>query len=432
VKFHQIIKSLLPVICCSSATGLWTGCASPRNSRASGRAEQPESLVLKNLLEQNSGAFDTILKNADTFRVQVLYTQIDRKKNNKPVFTHHHFNADRQLYFYPASTVKLPIALLALEKLEQLKKFGIDRNTAMITETNYSGQTAVYNDPTANDGKPSIAHYIKKIFLVSNNDAFNRLYEFLGQEYINKALRKKSYNSSRISHRLSIDLPEIENRHTNPVKLLNDTGSVLYQQNGQSSTLKFSAQKVFIGRGYMKDQKLIHEPFDFSTKNEISLADLHLVLQSVLFPGSVRKKQRFKISEDDRRFVLQYMSQYPSEALYPQYDSSVWDASGKLLLWGFQKAAIPKHIRIFNKVGGAYGFLTDVAYVVDFEKKIEFIVSATIYCNTDGIINDDRYDYEKYGFSFMKYVGQVLYDYEVSRDRKHLPDLTEFKMVYEK
>jgi hypothetical protein len=233
-------------------------------------------------------------------------------------------------------------------------------------------------------------------------------------------------------HRLSVDLPEIENRHTNPVKMLYDTGYVLYQQNGQASTLKFSTQKVFIGRAYMKDQKLIQEPVDFSVKNEISLADLNLVLQSVLFPKSVRKKQRFRISEDDRKFVLQYMSQYPSETLYPQYDSSVWDASGKLLLWGFRKEALPKHIRIFNKVGGAYGFLTDVAYIVDFERKIEFMVSATIYCNTDGIINDDRYDYEKYGFSFMKYVGQVLYDYEVSRNRKHLPDLTEFKMVYEK
>ena len=348
------------------------------------------------------------------------------------MFTRHYFNVDRQRYFYPASTVKLPIALLALEKLQQLKKYGIDRNTAMITETDYTGQTAVYNDPTASDGKPSIAHYIKKIFLVSNNDAFNRLYEFLGQEYINKTLAKKSYNSSRILHRLSVDLTEIENSHTNPVKMLNDTGYVLYQQNGQASALKFSPQKVFIGRGYMKDQKLIQEPVDFSLKNEISLVDLHLILQGVLFPKSVRKKQRFRISEGDRKFVLQYMSQYPSETLYPQYDSSVSDASGKLLLWGFRKEALPKHIRIFNKVGGAYGFLTDVAYIVDFERKIEFMVSATIYCNTDGIINDDRYDYEKYGFSFMKYVGQVLYDYEITRNRKHLPDLTEFKMEYEK
>ena len=200
----------------------------------------PESLVLKNLLERNPGPFDSILKHADTFRVQVLYTRIDRKRNNKPLLTHHYFNVNRQLYFYPASSVKLPISLMALEKLEQLKKYRIDRNTAMITETDYSRQPPVYNDPTSSDGKPSIAHYIKKIFLVSNNDAFNRLYEFLGQEYTNNTLRKKSYSSSRIVHRLSIDLSEIENRHTNPVKFLNDTGTVVYEQNGQSSTLNFS------------------------------------------------------------------------------------------------------------------------------------------------------------------------------------------------
>ena len=51
----------------------------------------------------------------------------------------------------------------------------------MITEKGFSGQTAVYNDPTTPDGRPTIAHYMKKIFLVSDNDAFNRLYQFLGR-----------------------------------------------------------------------------------------------------------------------------------------------------------------------------------------------------------------------------------------------------------
>ncbi len=54
----------------------------------------------------------------------------------------------------------------------------------MITEAEDENQTRVYNDPTTEDGRPTVAHYIKKILLVSDNDAFNRLYEFLGQEYI--------------------------------------------------------------------------------------------------------------------------------------------------------------------------------------------------------------------------------------------------------
>jgi beta-lactamase class A len=78
----------------------------------------------------------------------------------------------------------------------------------MITESNYSGQTPVYNDPTTPDGKPNIEQYVKKIFLVSDNDAFNRLYEFLGPEAINEKLNKMGYTEAQIRHRLDISLSE--------------------------------------------------------------------------------------------------------------------------------------------------------------------------------------------------------------------------------
>ena len=52
-------------------------------------------------------------------------------------------------YFYPASTVKLPVAILALQKLNELKITGLDKRSMMITEADHSGQTEVYNDPSA-------------------------------------------------------------------------------------------------------------------------------------------------------------------------------------------------------------------------------------------------------------------------------------------
>src|SRR5213075_1326575 len=107
-------------------------------------------------------------------------------------------------YFYPASTVKFPVCLLALQRLNELKEKGIDKNTTMITETGTELQTAVYNDPSTPDGRPNIGQYIKKVLMVSDNDAFNRLYEFLGQEYINDELHKKGYSSAQILHHLDI------------------------------------------------------------------------------------------------------------------------------------------------------------------------------------------------------------------------------------
>ena len=146
---------------------------------------------LASLLKQNPQYFDSILNHQKDWNVQIIYTQINRGRNGIAGLKHHYFNVNAARYFYPASTVKLPIVLLALQKLNELKDKGIDRNTTMITETAFSGQTAVYNDPTTATGKPTITQYIKKILMVSDNDAFNRLYEFLGQEYINSELHKK-------------------------------------------------------------------------------------------------------------------------------------------------------------------------------------------------------------------------------------------------
>ena len=149
-------------------------------------------------------------------RVQVIYTQIDRDQRNNPRFTHFYYNLQPDLYFYPASTVKMPVAVLALQKLNEQGIPGLNRNTTMVHEAAFSGQTPVYNDPTSPDGRPTVGHYIKKIFLVSDNDAYNRLYEFLGQEYINTELHKRGYDSAQIIHRLDIALSEEENRATNP------------------------------------------------------------------------------------------------------------------------------------------------------------------------------------------------------------------------
>ena len=169
---------------------------------------------------------------------------------------------------------------------------------------------------------------------------------------------------------------------------------------------------------------------DFSTKNKIGLADLHAILVGLVFPNSVNPAQRFNITAEDRNFMLKHMSQLPSESVSPPYSADTatyWPAYSKFLLLGSQKGLIPKNIRIFNKEGDAYGQLTDVAYIVDFDKKIEFFLSCTIYCNKDGILNDDIYEYETIGFPFMKNLGQLIYGLETKRSRKNIPDLSSFQ-----
>ena len=390
--------------------------------------------MLVQLLKQYPEYFDTVLKNTRQWNVQFIYTQIDKGANGIPALKNYYYNVNPANYFYPASTVKLPICLLALQRLNELKQQGIDKNSTMITEAKAAGQTPVYNDPATPDGKPSIAQYIKKILLVSDNDAFNRLYEFLGRKYINEQLHQKGYNNVQILHRLSIPLTQQQNRATNPINFFGPDNRIIYGQPAQYDSSIYEKRLDSLGSGYLKSDSLINNPMDFSEKNRVSLQDLHNILLSIVFPEKVTASQRFNITADDRNFLLKYMSELPTESQYPPYAAdtvSYWPAYCKFLLFGSEAGALPKNIRIFNKVGDAYGQLIDVAYIVDFDKKIEFFLSATMYCNSDGILNDDKYDYETIGFPFMKRLGEVIYQHELNRQKKIEPDLSKLIFNYD-
>ena len=392
-----------------------------------------DSLAVQ-LLQQYPEYFDSVLTNKKQWNVQFIYTSIDKGVNGIPALHNYYFNLDPHQYFYPASTVKLPICLLALQRLNELKQHGIDRNTTMITEQAQQSQTPVYNDPTTPDGKPTIAQYIKKILMVSDNDAYNRLYEFLGREYINQQLHQKGYEEVQLLHRLSIPLSQNQNRATNPINFLDSSNKIVYSQPMRYDSSKYDHRQDSLGTGYYSGDKLVEGSMDFSAKNRISLQDLHNILLSIVFPEKVMAFQRFNITADDRNFILKYMSQLPTESVYPPYAADTvnyWPAYCKFLLYGSKAGELPKNIRIFNKVGDAYGQMIDVAYIVDFDQKIEFFLSAIIYCNNDGILNDDKYDYDTIGFPFMKHLGEVFYQYELNRKKKIEPDLSSLKFSYD-
>jgi hypothetical protein len=395
------------------------------------QSEDSPDNELVSLLNQNPQYFDSILKNKDSLNVQVIYTKIDRDKDGEPIFTDYYFNVKNDKYYYPASTVKLPIAILALQKLNELKIEGLDMNTTMITEAADDAQTKVYNDPTTPDGRPTIAHYIKKILLVSDNDAFNRLYEFLGQQYINDNLHKMGYEDVQIIHRLNIFLTEAQNRSLNPVRFIDTSGKTIYEKPLEKSTMMYAPRNTRLGKGFMRGDQLVNEPFDFSKKNRMVLTDLHSIVRSVMFPGSVSAKQRFNLTKADYEFLHRYMSMLPRESAFPSYDTAEYpDTYVKHYMFGNDKKTIPPAIRIFNKTGDAYGFLIDASYVADFDNGVEFMITSMIACNSDGIFNDDHYDYDTLGYPFLKHLGQVIYDYEIKRERKYKPDLSTFRYVY--
>jgi len=72
--------------------------------------------LIEQLLKSNPTYFKHLTENPTKYRLQILYTQIDRDSKNQAQFTTHTYRVDPNEYFYPASTVKLAASVLALEK----------------------------------------------------------------------------------------------------------------------------------------------------------------------------------------------------------------------------------------------------------------------------------------------------------------------------
>ncbi|MFM1837059.1 MAG: hypothetical protein RJA04_1747 [Bacteroidota bacterium] len=388
--------------------------------------------LIEQLLKSNPTYFKHLTDNPSKYRLQILYTQIDRDSKNQAKFTTHAYRVDANEYFYPASTVKLAASVLALEKINQLK---IDKSTTFQTLKNRPTQLEILKDSTAANGLPSIEHYIKKILLVSDNEAYNRLYEFLGQKDFNKTMANKGFEGVRFTHRLQTSIPLLENQYTNPIQFMNEQGEVIWQQKEQFNNKQiFSSTPIILGKGVMNDSgRIIPHPVNFSFKNAYPLQAQHDFLKRLMFPGSFSKSEQFKLKAKDYTFLYRHMSQYPTESKYPSYqsDSTIGPAYCKFLYYGGDKnAKINPDVRIFNKVGDAYGFLLDNAYFVDFKQGVEFMLTATIYCNEDEIFNDDKYDYETVGFPFYKHLGEVIYNYELARKKVNQPNLDYLKFSY--
>ena len=390
--------------------------------------QYPDSPLLDSLLHTNP-ALAKVLSHPATYQLQLIYTQINRDAHNVPHFTQHTYHLNPRQYFNPASLVKLPVALLALEKLHTLPA-PVTRSTIMSTGTAWRCQTPVpFAAPADSDRQATVGNYIKRMLLVSDNLAYNRLYEFLGQKLLNERLQQLGYSGSRIVRRFA-PCDTAANRHTNPIAFHAATGDTLYKQPAQTNprTPAPPLGPVFAGRAYKVGSRLIHRPYEFTTANNLPLPDITALLQAALFPEATPAPQRPHLTPADHAFLRQYLHLTPHASRFSAYTPpKYFDAYKKYLYYGRRPEAQPQSgLRIFNIVGMSHGYLADVAYFADSLHQSEFLLSAVLYVNQDGIINDASYEYDTVGEPFLAQLGQLFYQYEARRPRRYRPDLTLF------
>lgn len=349
--------------------------------------ETPKNPIEKALASQNP-KIKTVMDNLDAHEVQILFTEVNRDANNTVSFTDYSFQVDDSTYFYPASSVKFPIAVLALEKLNEQKQF--NRDSKFYIE--------------GDSIETTFAKEITKIFAVSDNDAYNRLFEYLGKDAINKRLYGKGI-PSRISHRLSTENSD-ELTTKSLIFYLNDSTTTPTDEIINTSIKSLTLKKISKGIGYMEGDSLIQQPKDFSMKNYLPITSLHGIMKRIFFPENFPEKERFKLSDSDSGFLLNTMKILPKQAGY--HPEEYYDSYVKFFLYGDTKEPMPEDIEIYNKVGYAYGYLTDCAYIKNKKTNKEYIITATIHVNENQIFNDDNYEYESVGIPFLAELGREL------------------------
>ena len=370
------------------------------------------------------------IANNPEYELQIIYTQINRDAQNRPTFVPHTYHLNPRQYFNPASLVKLPVAALALEKLNDLNRPDITRRTILATGAAYRCQTPVpFAAPADSDHTATVGNYIKRMLLVSDNLAYNRLYEFLGQRPLNDRLVQLGYSNARITRRFA-PCDTTANRYTNPISFHTSQGDTIYKERAKFNPTSYNSPlgRVLKGRGHQAGRQVIPEPYDFTTANHLPLADITALLQSIIFPESVSQTQRLHLTPSDYAFLRRYLHATPHQSgFHPYTPARYFDAYKKYLYYG-RKPEIPYQpaLRIYNIVGMSHGYLADVAYFADSHHRSEFLLSAVLYVNKDGIINDGAYEYDSVGLPFLFQLGQVIQMYETQRPRLVRPNVAEF------
>lgn len=350
------------------------------------------------------------------YRLQIIYTQITRNSAGQPSFRHFYYRVDSTNYFYCASLVKLPCAILAMEKLNDLK---LDPETILFTDSANACQRSVRRDTTAINGYPSIAQYIRRMFLVSDNAAYGRVYEFLGADYLYDRLANLGYRHARIVHRFDGGCQGTDNLITNPVSFYSKDLKLLYHQeqglplrNYNNPLGPFKVGKAY----YNARNKRVDTPKDFTNMNYLSLQNIHSMLQRLVFNEHYPVAQQYHISRSQQQFMLQYLTMLPRESSHPSYDRSYHDSYKKYFVYGDSKKPIAdQDLKITNIVGQSYGFMVDCAYIHNEKAKVEFLLSAVIYANEDEVINDGKYEYNSLALPFLAELGRQVYHYELKR-----------------
>jgi hypothetical protein len=303
-------------------------------------------------------------------------------------------------YVYPASTVKLFAAMAAVEKLNALERehglgIGLDSPLELGPVREGEGWRGRVGDGQA---AITVREEIHKLFVVSDNQAFNRLYDFVGPEELNERIASWGLERTWVTHRLAGSFSAEENARAPEVVVRGERGEVRLPERRWAEMPSGAVREnrcrtgLLCGTAVMRGGEAVAGPIDFTERNRTTLEDLQRALYAMVeWAGDAR----LDVTKEQREFLLSAAGMLPRESIAPVYAETEYpDDHVKFLLPGLVRVRPLEEWRVVNKIGLAYGYVTENAVVEHVPTGRRMYVAAAIHRNPDGVFNDDAYDYD--------------------------------------
>ena len=359
----------------------------------------PIELVLK-----SDPYLKEIIKDKEDYEIQVMLTKINHD-NTKIDFQNYQYQHDENQYFYPASTIKLPIVVLTLKKINELRSKGSDITLkSKIILNNVDN----YSNFKLQDSITSFQNLIADIFLVSDNSASNILIDFIGYNYFNDEMQNAGFDRTYLNHKFNPDPYvnskwQISDLDNNIISSINDNQKII-KADDKINGLDKGERRYFNG-------EILDESLNFSEKNRFSITDMHNLIKYIFYPEIFDKANTFNLNVEDYDFIRYWMSRFTYEDTGEKFigDEKFFETYNKFFIHGDEQSVSNEQIRVYNKIGKAYGTSIDNGLIKNYQNNVEFILTSTIYTNKNKVINDNLYEYDDIAEPFLAKLSRAIY-----------------------
>ena len=363
-----------------------------------------ETNPIKSSLRKND-FLKEIIKDKEDYEIQILLTKIDQY-NSKVDFREYKYQLDDNKYFYPASTIKLPIVVLTLKKINELRSKGSEITLKSKITLNYKDD---YSELVIRDSITSFQNLIADVFLVSDNSASNILIDFIGYNYFNHEMENAGFDKTYLNHKFNPDpyvnsTWQISDLDNNIISSINDNQKII-KADEKTNGLEKGERRYFKG-------EILDESLNFSEKNRSSITDMHNLIKYIFYPEIFDSTNTFNLNVEDYDFLRYWMSRFTYEDIGQKFigDEKFFETYNKFFIHGDEQSVSNEQIRVYNKIGQAYGTSIDNGLIKNYQDNVEFILTATIYTNKNKVINDNLYEYDELAVPFLAKLSRAIYN----------------------